>query len=74
MKQKAKVVWVVISEDGFEGSYKSFNLAKESAEDCMEIEYKSNVQILEVVKAWEVNYPEEPSPETLTIDLENIDV
>lgn len=72
-KQESKVIWIIISSDGFEGSYKTFNLAKERAEDMLEYGVKDNIQILEVVKAWQVVFPAEPTPETLTMKLDDVD-
>ncbi|MCR4314344.1 MAG: hypothetical protein NUV84_03800 [Candidatus Uhrbacteria bacterium] len=69
---KTKAIWVVLQDDSLVSSFPTFAEAKDEVEKIKEIEEGLEVQILEVVKAWEMVLPEEPSPEIFEIGLDQL--
>ena len=72
MAKKITSVFVVVDSGGIRGVRKSFNLAKEKADELFDVEDSSST-ILEVINAWEVQAPEEPQPEVTSVDLEDLE-
>jgi len=70
MKQPEKMYFVV-SVHGLQGSSKVFKKAEAIAKRCVE-DGHCDVYILETVKAWGVEIPEEPQPEVFEADLSSI--
>lgn len=71
-KKPLTSVFVVVSENGIEGTKTTFHSAKEQADNLWICEDKPS-KILEVVNAWDVDLPEEPNPEISKMDLEDLE-
>jgi len=65
-------IFIVVDEEGIQSSKKTFKKASKVAVDLKEKDAKTEVVILEVVKAWTCEYPEEPNPEISEIELDSI--
>ena len=72
MAKKLTSIFVIVNSNGIQGTRKTFNLAKEKADELFIFEDSSST-ILEVVNAWEVQAPEEPQPEVTSVDLEDLE-
>lgn len=72
MAKKLTSVFLVVDSDGIQGTYKTFNLAKEKSEELWQYEDKDS-KILEVVNVWSVGLPEEPQPEVTSVALEDLE-
>ncbi len=69
---KLKTVWCVVVDDGYLCSFNTFDEAKNEAEARIEKDETAEVKILQVVQAWEIHWPEEPSPEIWEIGLDQL--
>ena len=72
VKNKPKVMWVVLQNGTLVSSFSAFSQAKDEAEKTIEADESAEVKVLEVVKAWEMNWPEDPSPEIWEVDLNTL--
>lgn len=70
MTKKLDRVWVIVKDNELYSVEAPFDKAKKMAIDLLE--QGEEVKILEVVAAWEVEWPEEPDPELYKIDMGEI--
>ena len=71
-KVKPKIMWAVLQNSTLVSSFPTFAQAKDEAEKNIEADESAEVKILEVVKAWEMVWPEEPSPEIWEVGLDTL--
>lgn len=71
MAKKLTSIFLVVTADGIEHNCKTYNLAREKAEELFNYQDKGS-WILEVVNAWSVDVPEEPAPQVTTVNLEDV--
>lgn len=63
--------FIVVDSEGLQLERKKYDDAFREAEKLCD-NGSSDVKILQVVKAWSVEYPEEPSPEAYDLELGDI--
>lgn len=66
-----KSVYVVVSENGIQGSATNFKKMEKIAKSLVG-EGASGVVILEVINSWSVELPEEPEPESNELNIKDI--
>lgn len=68
--QESEKVWVIVSSEGLIDSYPTLYSAQSQAKDYLdENDTVEDVFIFEVVKAWRVEFPQEPQAEVREVGL-----
>lgn len=66
-----KTTFLVLNQDGVQFQHREFNEALREAKELCE-NGDTDLKILEVVRAWIVEYPEEPLPKEYQTKIEDI--
>lgn len=69
---KPKVIWSILRNGELVGMFLTFAKAKDRAEQAIEEDESAEVKILEIVRAWEMIWPEEPQPECDEVGLDTL--